>query len=187
MGKSPGARALYDALRTQHTSLPGEKLTAQLVRTPANDVMAPNRQVAELDKAIEARFRDNHTFDVITSLPGRGIILGGEFLSATGGDLSAFGSVAPVPRDSGRSSATCDAHSDTTAVSNVSSAPRRCSPFGTARNPTGSTTANAPRAGATPLLYSHSPAASASSGPYCAADGATSSHRPPLSRLDRPH
>ncbi|GHH85400.1 hypothetical protein GCM10017771_18110 [Streptomyces capitiformicae] len=73
--------------------------------------MALNQQVAELDKVIEARFRDHHNFDVITSMPGLGIILGAEFLAATGGDMTAFGTpdrlagfggVAPVPRDSGK-------------------------------------------------------------------------------------
>jgi transposase len=48
---------------------------------------------------------------VITSMPGIGVLLGAEFLAATGGDMDAFGSadrlaslagVAPVPRDSGR-------------------------------------------------------------------------------------
>ena len=73
--------------------------------------MALNQQVAELDKNIEARFREHDTFDVITSMPGLGVILGAEFLAATGGDMSVFGSadrlagfggVAPVPRDSGK-------------------------------------------------------------------------------------
>ncbi len=76
--------------------------------------MSLNQQVAELDeKNIEARFRDHHAFDVITSMPGLGIILGAEFLAATGGDMTAFGTadrlagfggVAPVPRDSGKTS-----------------------------------------------------------------------------------
>ncbi len=75
--------------------------------------MALNQQVADLDKNIEARFRDHHAFDVITSMPGLGIIPGAEFLAATGGDmtilgsadrLAGFGGVAPVPRDSGKSS-----------------------------------------------------------------------------------
>ncbi|GHE12063.1 IS110 family transposase [Streptomyces alanosinicus] len=105
------AEAAVQAAERQHTSLPGEKLTAQLVHTLAREVMALNQQVAELDKAIEARFRDHSTFEVITSMPGLGIILGAEFLAATGGDMSVFGTpdrlagfggVAPVPRDSGK-------------------------------------------------------------------------------------
>ncbi|MCX4586264.1 IS110 family transposase [Streptomyces sp. NBC_01481] len=105
------AAAAVEAAERQHTSLPGEKLTAQMVHTLATEVMDLNRQVAELDKLIEARFRDHHTFDVITSMPGLGIVLGAEFLAATGGDMTAFrtpdrlagfGGVAPVPRDSGK-------------------------------------------------------------------------------------
>ncbi|MEV1085764.1 IS110 family transposase [Streptomyces sp. NPDC050211] len=105
------AETAVEAAERQHTSLPGEKLTAQLVHTLAKEVMALNQQVAELDKLIEARFRDHHTFEVITSMPGLGTILGAEFLAATGGDmnvfgtpdrLAGFGSVAPVPRDSGK-------------------------------------------------------------------------------------
>lgn len=76
-----------------------------LVRTLAKEVPALNEHVAELDKAIEAPFRDRHTFDVITSMPGLGIIPGAEFLAATGGDkvcgtadhLAGFGGVAPAP------------------------------------------------------------------------------------------
>ncbi|SEC36779.1 Transposase IS116/IS110/IS902 family protein [Streptomyces sp. 3213] len=105
------AEIAVKAAERQRSSLPGEKLTAQLVHTLAREVMGLNQQVAELDKAIEARFRDHHTFDVITSMPGLGVILGAEFLAATGGDMTAFGTadrlagfggVAPVPRDSGK-------------------------------------------------------------------------------------
>ncbi|KFG01275.1 hypothetical protein IQ62_08740 [Streptomyces scabiei] len=73
--------------------------------------LADGGAALELDKAIEARFRDHHTFEVITSMPGLGVILGAEFLAATGGDMTAFGTadrlagfggVAPVPRDSGK-------------------------------------------------------------------------------------
>ncbi|MFC5204639.1 transposase [Streptomyces kaempferi] len=90
------AETAVQAAERQHTRLPGEKL------------------VAELDKAIEARYRDHHAFDVITSMPGLGVIIGAEFLAATGGDmtvfgtadrLAGFGGVAPVPRDSGNISA----------------------------------------------------------------------------------
>jgi transposase len=105
------AETAVEAAERQHTSLPGETLTAQLVHTLAKEVMTLNEQVAELDKLIEARFRNHHHFDVITSMPGLGIILGAEFLAATGGDmavfgtpdrLAGFGGVAPVPRDSGK-------------------------------------------------------------------------------------
>ncbi|MET8538498.1 IS110 family transposase [Streptomyces sp. NPDC005065] len=105
------AQKAVQAAERQHTSLPGERLTSQMVHTLAKEVMALNQQVAELDKLIEARFRDHHHFDVITSMPGLGVILGAEFLAATGGDMSAFGTpdrlagfggVAPVPRDSGK-------------------------------------------------------------------------------------
>ncbi|MFE7161780.1 IS110 family transposase [Streptomyces sp. NPDC057636] len=105
------AETAVEAADRQHTSLPGEKLTAQMVHTLAKEVMLLNEQVAELDKLIEARFRDHQHFDVITSMPGLGIILGAEFLAATGGDMTAFGTpdrlagfggVAPVPRDSGK-------------------------------------------------------------------------------------
>ncbi|MFC8511745.1 IS110 family transposase [Streptomyces sp. NPDC057257] len=105
------AEIAVQAADRQHTSLPDEKLPAQLVHTLAREVMGLNQQVAELDKDIEAKFRDHHTFDVITSMPGLGVILGAEFLAATGGDmtvfgtadrLAGFGGVAPVPRDSGK-------------------------------------------------------------------------------------
>jgi transposase len=81
------------------------------VRTLAAEVIALNQQVAELDKAIEARFREHRDFEVLTSLPGLVMILGAEFLAATGGDMRFFGTpdrlagsggVAPVPRDSGK-------------------------------------------------------------------------------------
>ncbi|WP_330306195.1 MULTISPECIES: IS110 family transposase [unclassified Streptomyces] len=105
------AETAVQAAERQHTSLPGEKLATQLVHTLAQEVLALNRQVAELDKLIEARFREHRDFEVITSMPGLGIILGAEFLAATGGDMTVFGSadrlagfggVAPVPRDSGK-------------------------------------------------------------------------------------
>ncbi|WP_420031387.1 IS110 family transposase [Streptomyces sp. cg28] len=105
------AETALEAAGRQHTSLPGEKLTAQMVHTLAREVMALNQQVSDLDKAIEARFRAHRDFEVITSMSGLGVILGAEFLAATGGDMSAFGTadrlagfggVASVPRDSGK-------------------------------------------------------------------------------------
>lgn len=105
------AETVLQAAERQHSSLPGEKLTAQLVHTPAKEVMALNQQVAEIDKLIKARLRQHRDFEVITSMPSLGILLGAEFRAATGGDmaifdtpdrLAGFGGVAPTPRDSGK-------------------------------------------------------------------------------------
>ncbi|MFJ2598621.1 IS110 family RNA-guided transposase [Streptomyces erythrochromogenes] len=105
------AKAAFQAAERQHTSLLGENLTAQMVHALAKDVLSLNQRIAELDKLIEARFRDHRHFDVITSLPGVGVTLGAEFVAATGGDMSVFGTpdrlagfggVAPAPRDSGK-------------------------------------------------------------------------------------
>ncbi len=109
------AETAVQAAERQHTSLPGEKLAAELVHTPAQEVLHLNQQVADLDKDIEARFRDQR---VSTS--------------------------------------------------------RRCSASGTAMSHVSPTTANAPRANATPRPSPPSPAAaSMSSGPSYATDGAT--------------
>ncbi|MFF3245894.1 IS110 family transposase [Streptomyces sp. NPDC002870] len=110
----PADRLAETALRaaeSQHTSVPGEKLAAQQISALANEVLALNHQVAEIEKLIAARFREHPNAEVIVSMPGLGPILGAEFVAATGGDMTAFGSpdrlagfggVAPTPRDSGK-------------------------------------------------------------------------------------
>ncbi|WP_228786075.1 IS110 family RNA-guided transposase [Nocardia terpenica] len=104
------ADAAVEAAERQHTTVRGEKITAQVIVTLAKEVMGLNKQITEIDKRIAARFREHQLADVISSLPGIGPLLGAEFLAATGGDMSRFGSadrlaslagVAPVPRDSG--------------------------------------------------------------------------------------
>ncbi|MDT0443757.1 IS110 family RNA-guided transposase [Streptomyces johnsoniae] len=104
------AEAAMEAAERQHTAVPGEKITAQVIHTLAKEVMGLNEQIAEIDKLIAARFRDHDLAEVISSMPGIGPLLGAEFLAATAGDMSRFGSsdrlasfagVAPVPRDSG--------------------------------------------------------------------------------------
>ncbi|HEY7279455.1 MAG TPA: IS110 family transposase [Trebonia sp.] len=105
------AAAAAGAAARQHAVLPAEKLTAQLIATVAGEVMNLNGQVRDLDKLIEERFRRHELAPVIESMPGIGPLLGAEFLAATGGDMSFFGTagrlagfsgLAPVPRDSGR-------------------------------------------------------------------------------------
>jgi transposase len=105
------AAAAAGAAARQHAVLPAEKLTAQLVAGLAGEVIALNEQVRELDKLIEDRFHRHGLAPVIESMPGIGPLLGAEFLAATGGDMTAFGTpdrlagfagLAPAPRDSGR-------------------------------------------------------------------------------------
>lgn len=104
------AETALEAAGRQHTAVPGEKITAQVIHTLAKEVIGLNEQIAEIDKLIAARFRQHELAEVISSMPGIGTLLGAEFLAATAGDMSRFGSsdclasfagVAPVPRDSG--------------------------------------------------------------------------------------
>ncbi|MFD7667598.1 IS110 family transposase [Streptomyces sp. NPDC059788] len=104
------AEAALDAAERQQTALPGEKITAQVIHTLAKEVMGLNEQLTEIDKIIAARFREHDLAEVIESMPGIGPLMGAEFLAATAGDMSRYGSadrlasmagVAPTPRDSG--------------------------------------------------------------------------------------
>jgi transposase len=105
------AAAAATAAARQHTALPGEKLTAQMIATLAGEVMALNEQIKDTGRLIEGRFHQHPLAPVITSLPGIGALLGAEFLAATGGDmdffatphrLAGFAGLAPAPWDSGR-------------------------------------------------------------------------------------
>jgi transposase len=105
------AAEAVQAAEGQHTAVPGEKITAQVVHSLAREVMALNEQISETDKLIEGRFRQHRHAEVISSMPGIGPLLGAEFLAATGGDMDAFDSadrlagfagVAPASRDSGK-------------------------------------------------------------------------------------
>ncbi len=110
-GAAQLAQAAADAAARQHTSLPGEALTAQLIETLAREVMSLNEQIKDVEKLIEGRFCRHESAEVIISMPGIGIVLGAEFLAVTGGDMGMFGTadrlasfagLSPVPRDSGR-------------------------------------------------------------------------------------
>ena len=105
------AATAIDAANAQHSIVPGQQLAATVVARLAEEVMALDTEIGDTDAMIEERFRRHRHAEIILSLPGFGVILGAEFLAATGGDMSAFASVdrlagvsglAPVPRDSGR-------------------------------------------------------------------------------------
>jgi transposase len=105
------AAAAAGAAARQRAALPGEQLTASLIAAMAREVITLNQQVKETDKLIEDRFHRHQLAPVIESLPGIGVLLGAEFLAATGGDMSffttpdrlaGFAGLAPAPWDSGR-------------------------------------------------------------------------------------
>ncbi|MFF2663000.1 IS110 family transposase [Kitasatospora sp. NPDC058032] len=105
------AETAVTAGEAQLTVVPGEMTCANMVRTLAAAVMALDQEIAELEAQIEDRFQEHPDAEVITSMPGIGMTLGAEFIAATGGDMSLFGSsdrlagvagLAPVPRDSGK-------------------------------------------------------------------------------------
>jgi transposase len=105
------ARRAVTAAHAQTVRLPGQDIAAELAADLAREVMALNERIGQVDERIAARFRRHPAAAVITSLPGIGMLLGAEFLVATGGDMAAFSSadhlagyagLAPAPRDSGR-------------------------------------------------------------------------------------
>lgn len=98
------------AAETQHRALPAEHMTALLVAQLATGVITLNEQLKDIDRLIEDRFRRHPQATVIISMPGIGVLLGAEFIAATGttdrfatpDQLANFAGVTPVPRDSGR-------------------------------------------------------------------------------------
>ncbi|MEE1811823.1 IS110 family transposase [Streptomyces sp. BE133] len=106
------AATAVQAAESQHTAVPGEKLSAAMVVRLAKEVMTLDEEIAEIDALIESRLREHrHAEVILLSLPGMGPLLSAEFIAITGGDMSAFGTcdrlagvagLAPVPRDSGR-------------------------------------------------------------------------------------
>ncbi|MEU5646977.1 IS110 family transposase, partial [Streptomyces milbemycinicus] len=105
------AEAAVEAAERQHTAIPGEQTITKLVHTLAEEVMALNEQISEVDKLIEGGFHEHELAEIVLSVPGIGTVLGAEFLAAVGGGLNefdspdalaAFAGVAPAPRDSGK-------------------------------------------------------------------------------------
>jgi transposase len=104
------AKALA-AAAGQTVRLPGEATAAGLIARLARKLLDLDRERNATDQLITDRFRAHPHAESIESLPGLGPILGAEFLVATGGDVTAFGSagrlaasagLVPVPQDSGR-------------------------------------------------------------------------------------
>jgi transposase len=76
---------------------------------PLRNVIAINRQLAEVDELIDDRFSKHRLAPIITSMVGIGDPLGAEFLAAAGDvrtrfesadHLAGYAGLAPIPRDS---------------------------------------------------------------------------------------
>jgi transposase len=100
--------------KAQRIVVPGEAAVAALVRELAAEALAVRKRLAEIDKELEALVASHPDGALIRSLPGMGAVLTAQFIAAAG-DVSRFRSpdalasaagLAPVLRQSGRSSAT---------------------------------------------------------------------------------
>lgn len=178
------------AAESQHTAVPGEKLSAATVVRLAKEVMTLDEEIAEIDALVESRLREHRHAKAILSLPGMGPLLSAEFIAITGGDMSAFGTcdrlagvagLAPPPYHATRdaSPATFTGHAATTGGSCGSSTSPPRSQRAAAPSPRSSTTANAARARGTSRPSSPSPgAASTLCGPSYETTGPSNSTHP---------
>ncbi len=110
-GAEAVAAKAVEAAHAQHTVLATQTMGARLVARLAEQIMAIDVDVAQLDAEIEERFEQHPDAPILLSMPGFGVVLAATFLANTGGDLSTFENVdrlasvaglAPAPRDSGR-------------------------------------------------------------------------------------
>jgi transposase len=111
-----GIEALADraleAARAQRIAVPGEAVTAALIRELAAEALDARAKIARIDRDIEALLASHPDGALIRSLPGMGAVLAAEFIACIG-DIRRFGSadalasaagLAPVQRQSGKRS-----------------------------------------------------------------------------------
>jgi transposase len=104
------AEAALAAARAQQITIPGEAVTADLIRGLAAEALTGRGQLAAIDQRIEAVLARHPDAALIRSLPGMGATLTAEFLAITGGlarfpdgdRLAAAAGLAPVLKQSGK-------------------------------------------------------------------------------------
>jgi transposase len=92
--------------------LPGERLTASLLKELADEALRNRQREAELDRDIEARLTGHPDAALIRSLPGMGALLTADFIAVAGSiarfrsadALASAAGLAPVLKQSGKSS-----------------------------------------------------------------------------------
>lgn len=104
------ATTALDAANGQHTTVPGEKVAANIVAELAQALLDLDDRIGMIDKQVTETFRTHPQAKIIESMPGIGPILGAELVVAAGdlgsytdaGRLASAAGLVPVPRDSGR-------------------------------------------------------------------------------------
>jgi transposase len=104
------ATAALDAATAQAHALPGEAITAQLVRDLATDLLTGRARLETLDDTIAEELTHHPEAPFIQSLPGMGVVTSAEFLAHAGSmtrytsahHLAAYAGLAPVLRQTGR-------------------------------------------------------------------------------------
>jgi transposase len=99
-----------DCAQRQSMSLPGERLTAHLIKELAREALRTLEQLAALDLEIEQRLAHHPDAALIRSLPGMGAVLTAELIAQAGpiarfkssDALAAAAGLAPVLRQSGK-------------------------------------------------------------------------------------
>lgn len=113
-GGLPNVEALADralaAAQAQTIAVPGERISAALVRELAVEALQTRERLATLDRDLEALLARHPDAALIRSLPGMGAVLTAEFIAEAGNlkrfrsadALAAAAGLAPVLRQSGK-------------------------------------------------------------------------------------
>jgi transposase len=104
------ADAALHAAQSQTTTVPGERVAADLVRELTDEIATTKRRLATLDADLEAALGRHPDAALIRSLPGMGATLTAEFIAeagtidrfATPAQLAAAAGLAPVLKQSGK-------------------------------------------------------------------------------------
>jgi len=112
--RSFGRKLIDTALQCaerQHIAVPGQALTARLIKELAGEALATMATLRALDVELEERLARHPDAALIRSLPGMGAVLTAEFIAEAGtierfssaDSLAAAAGLAPVLRQSGKS------------------------------------------------------------------------------------
>ena len=104
------AERALDAARGQTISVPGERMSATLIRELAVEALNVRKRIAKLDKELEVLLPRHPDAALVRSLPGMGAVLTAELIAEAGNlqrfpsadALAAAAGLAPVLRQSGK-------------------------------------------------------------------------------------